>query len=178
MSAPRKRTRAPRRQPDAGDHLEQRRLAGAVDAEQGDHLAVVDGEVDAEQHLQLPVGEVDRPAREHRQVATGGSEVADLLVLDDLVDHAVEVAVDEPAGRSRAAATPRTPGISEGDHRAGDAEAAVDAGEEQRAEDAADTAEEDAGEGAGVRAALRRDDGEERCRSAPARARSRAPTTR
>src|SRR5438309_1695571 len=34
-----------RRQPDAGDDLEQRRLAGAVDAEQRDHLSVVDREV-------------------------------------------------------------------------------------------------------------------------------------
>ena len=50
---------ARRRQADAGDHLQQRRLAGAVRAEQRDHLAVVDGEVDVEQHLQLAVGEVD-----------------------------------------------------------------------------------------------------------------------
>src|SRR5439155_9515559 len=39
------------RKPNAGNDLEQGRLAGAVDAEQRDHLAVIDGEVDVEQHL-------------------------------------------------------------------------------------------------------------------------------
>src|SRR4029078_9719126 len=40
-----------RRQADAGDELEERRLPGSVHTEEGDHLAVVDGEVHAEQHL-------------------------------------------------------------------------------------------------------------------------------
>ena len=42
-----------------GDGLEQRRLAGAVGAEQGDDLALADLEVDAEQHLHVAVGDVE-----------------------------------------------------------------------------------------------------------------------
>ena len=49
----------------AGDRLQQRRLAGAVRAEQRDDLALVDLEVDAEQHLHAAVGDVE-PAHEQQ----------------------------------------------------------------------------------------------------------------
>src|SRR5205823_3040080 len=70
------------RKADAGDDLEQRRLAGAVHAEERDHLTVVDGEVDVEEHLQLTIGEVDATTGQHRQVAAGKLDTSDLLVLE------------------------------------------------------------------------------------------------
>src|SRR5205807_4263730 len=42
-----------------GYGLEQRRLAGAVGAEEGHDLPLLDLEVDAEEHLHRPVGDVD-----------------------------------------------------------------------------------------------------------------------
>jgi len=47
-----------------GDGLEEGRLAGAVGAEQGDDLVLLDVEVDAEQHLDLVVGDLDGRAGE------------------------------------------------------------------------------------------------------------------
>src|SRR5437763_41945 len=44
--------------------LEQRGLAGAVGAEQGDDLPLLNVQVDAEQHLHLVVGDVDTATRE------------------------------------------------------------------------------------------------------------------
>ena len=55
--------------------LQQRRLAGAVGAEQGDDLAFVDVEVDAEEDLQRPVGDVDA-AGSVDQRAHGGRPAA------------------------------------------------------------------------------------------------------
>ena len=59
---------------------QQRRLAGAVRAEQGDDLAGVDAQVDAEEHLDVAVGEVDaarleqgRARRPSRYAVPGGS---------------------------------------------------------------------------------------------------------
>ena len=49
---------------EARDRAQQRRLAGAVRAEQRDDLALADLEVDAEQHLHLAVRDVDRPQAE------------------------------------------------------------------------------------------------------------------
>ena len=54
MSSPSKMTAPPAAGDEARDRLEQRRLAGAVGAEQGDDLALVDLEVDAEEHLHRP----------------------------------------------------------------------------------------------------------------------------
>ena len=48
---------------DAGDRLQERGLAGAVGAEQGDDLALVDLEVDAEEHLHVAVGHVEARGR-------------------------------------------------------------------------------------------------------------------
>ena len=51
---------------EAADDAQDRRLAGAVRAEQRDALALVDLEVDVEQHLHRAVGEVDVRDLEHR----------------------------------------------------------------------------------------------------------------
>ena len=58
----------------AGDRLEDRRLAGAVGAQQGDDLAFVDLHVDAEQDLDAAVLEVDALAGQQRCV--GGHDGA------------------------------------------------------------------------------------------------------
>ena len=47
------------------DGAQQRRLAGAVRAEEGDELALLDVEVDVEQHLRAVVGDVDVAADDH-----------------------------------------------------------------------------------------------------------------
>ncbi len=54
----------------SGDRLEQRRLAGAVGAEQGDDLALVDVEVEPEQDLHGPVGRVEVSHLEERLIAS------------------------------------------------------------------------------------------------------------
>ena len=51
---------------DAGDGLHQRRLAGAVVADQADHLAGRDGEVDAVQHVDRAKALADAGEREQR----------------------------------------------------------------------------------------------------------------
>ena len=56
----------------AGDGLEQGRLAGAVGAEQGHHLVLADAGVDAEEHLQRAVGGLDPVRGEQRPAAVGG----------------------------------------------------------------------------------------------------------
>src|SRR5439155_933801 len=63
-----------------GDGLQERRLASAVRAEQGDDLALGHIEVDTEEDLHLVVGDVDAPAREDRPVLAGG-QVAPARVL-------------------------------------------------------------------------------------------------
>ena len=73
----------------------------------------------------------------------------DLLVLDDLVDHPVEVGVDELAGAADDERAEHA-GDRERDHRAGDAVRGLHAAEQQGADDAADAAE-DAGERLRVR---------------------------
>ena len=50
---------AARRRAEAGDDPQDRRLAGAVGAEQREHLAPAHLEADVEQDLHLAVGEVD-----------------------------------------------------------------------------------------------------------------------
>ena len=55
MSSPSKVTLPRRGRQQPGDALEQRRLAGAVGAEQGDDLALVDVEVEPEEDLHGPV---------------------------------------------------------------------------------------------------------------------------
>ena len=108
----------------AGDRLQQGRLAGAVGAEQGEQLVALDVDVDAEQHLQRPVRRLDALAGQqvgaealaahaaHHQpgadrVAVGRGEVArldrlldglDLVVLDQAVpagDHPHEPVAGE-----------------------------------------------------------------------------------
>ena len=59
----------PRLRQQAGDALEQRRLAGAVRAEQRDDLALVDLEVEPEQDLHRPVGHVDAATLQQRPAA-------------------------------------------------------------------------------------------------------------
>ena len=61
--------RAAARLDEAGDRLQQRRLPGAVGAEQGDDLALVDLEVDAEQHLHAVVVHVDAPHEQQLDLA-------------------------------------------------------------------------------------------------------------
>ena len=63
MSRPSKMIAPLARLDEAGDRLEQRRLAGAVGAEQRDDLALVDLEVDVEEHLHAVVVHVDAAAR-------------------------------------------------------------------------------------------------------------------
>ena len=53
--------RACDRRDDAGDGLEQRRLAGAVRTDDGDELAARDLERDAAQRVQAAIGDVKRP---------------------------------------------------------------------------------------------------------------------
>ena len=55
------------------DGLEQRRLAGAVGAEQGDDLALRDLDVDAEEDLHRVVGDVDALAHQQRPFAAPAS---------------------------------------------------------------------------------------------------------
>ena len=88
MSRPSKKMAPPIGSTDAADGLEQRRLAGAVGAEQGDDLALPHLEVDAEEHLHLVVGDVDAAAQSSGPLA--GSARARL----------------ELDGRRRASATP------------------------------------------------------------------------
>ena len=52
--------------PESADDAQQRRLAGAVGAEQGERLAFVHVEPDVEQHLHLAVREVEVAHLEHR----------------------------------------------------------------------------------------------------------------
>ena len=66
----------------AADRPQQRRLAGAVGAEHGDHLALLDAEVDAVQHLDEPVAAVEVARPRARSFAT--SQVG--------VDHGLVVA--------------------------------------------------------------------------------------
>ena len=61
--APVEDDRAVGRRHDAGDGLEQGRLAGAVGAEQGHDLALAHLEVDAEEHLDVAVAHVELRAR-------------------------------------------------------------------------------------------------------------------
>src|SRR2546421_11524244 len=91
--------RAVRRQPDAGDDLEQRGFPGAVHTEERDELAVVDGEIDVEEHLQFAVREVDALTREHRQVSASLFDALDLFFFDYFVDESVDVLVHELACR-------------------------------------------------------------------------------
>ena len=58
---------ARRRVDQAGDGLEEGRLAGAVGAEDGDHLAFLHLEVDAEQDLHTAVAGVDAPTGQQRR---------------------------------------------------------------------------------------------------------------
>src|SRR5581483_10814694 len=60
------RDRPGRRVDEAGQRLQQGRLAGAVGAEKGDDLAVLDVEVHAEKHLHRPVGHVEPAAGNER----------------------------------------------------------------------------------------------------------------
>ena len=90
IDSPRKATVPGRLRRQAGDDPQQRRLPGAVGAEQGEDLPGVDGEVDAEQHLDVPVGEVDaarrrggaarRPSRRSRAEVALGSIAAAVVV--------------------------------------------------------------------------------------------------
>src|SRR5207237_1437304 len=64
--------RARMRGGDAGDAEQRARLAGAVAAEQGDHLAARHGEVEVEDHLALPVEDVQADDFE-RGRAIGGA---------------------------------------------------------------------------------------------------------
>ena len=60
----------------AGDRLEQRRLAGAVGAEQRHDLALVDLEVDVEQHLHVAVADVEAPDEQQLGLALRGAGAA------------------------------------------------------------------------------------------------------
>src|SRR5206468_1999000 len=111
-------------------------LAGAVGAEKGDHLSVVDGEVDVEEHLELAVGEVDGPAGQHGEVFAPGLQRPDVFCLDDLVHHPVEVGVDEPRGAAYHQAGGDSGQGQRGNGAAG-AVAALDATEEKEAAAAA-----------------------------------------
>ncbi len=66
MSAPSKVTDAVGGGEEAADHSQDGRLARAVRAEQGDHLALGHREVHAEQHRHLAVGGVDAFAAQER----------------------------------------------------------------------------------------------------------------
>ena len=66
-SSPLNSHRAGLRPHEAADALEERRLAGAVGAEQGDDLAGRHVEVDVEQDLHRAVGHVDAAARQERR---------------------------------------------------------------------------------------------------------------
>ena len=67
MSRPSKHDRAAVGLDDPADRLQQRRLAGAVRAEQRDDLALVDLDVDTEQHLPAAVPDVE--AADQQQLA-------------------------------------------------------------------------------------------------------------
>ncbi len=99
---------APRRGAEAGDDPQDRRLAGAVGAEQREHLALAHLEADVEQHLHLAVGEVDRAHLDRRHLRRRllatlllGELLAQLgddqrhVVLDELGAAAHEVAADQ-----------------------------------------------------------------------------------
>ena len=79
MSWPSNRTVPPDGPGDARYRLQQRRLAGAVRAEQGDDLALADVEVDAEQHLHVAVAHVEAPHVE--QVRRRGRPSGSTVVL-------------------------------------------------------------------------------------------------
>ena len=64
---------AARRRAEPGDHPQDRRLAGAVRAEQREHLAPPDLEADVEQHLHVAVGEVDVVDLDRRARCSGST---------------------------------------------------------------------------------------------------------
>ena len=89
---------AVRRRRQAADGAEQRGLAGAVGAEQGDDLALVDVEVDVEQHLHRPVVHVDVAAHEELRVAALFGFARDLR-RHGCRGRGADVRVDRRAGR-------------------------------------------------------------------------------
>ena len=90
---------------DAGDGAQQRRLAGAVRAEEGDALALGDLEVDAEEDLHAAVADVEAPARSaaghgpaSRSAASAGPCRRRLPHLGDVVgDRVLRAGEEEPA---------------------------------------------------------------------------------
>src|SRR6202008_4997207 len=58
---------------ETGHRLQERRLAGAVGAEEGDDLAFVDLEVDTEEDLHRPVGDVESLALDELSGGTPSS---------------------------------------------------------------------------------------------------------
>ncbi len=96
---------ATRRRGEPGDGPQHRGLAGAVGAEERDHLALVDLEVDAEQHLGLSVGDVDPrdgQQRVGRHVVTSSDSTVVIGRCGDRLAVVVEAAVGQRgSGTSR-----------------------------------------------------------------------------
>src|SRR4051794_15577034 len=88
------------------------------------------------------------------------SDATDLLVLDDLVDHPIEVTGDMSPSAGNDPGTDQ-PGNGDGHEGSTDAIATVNAGEEQGTDESANR-EEDAGQRLCVRAHLRGNDRERR----------------
>src|SRR6185312_2402909 len=116
-------------------------------------------EADVEEHLQGAVGEVDAAHVEHGQMAPGGSDATDLLVLDDLLDHAVEVSLDEAAGTADDQG-PEDAGDGDGHHGPADAVLALDPAQQQHPDQAAHR-QEDGDQRLGVRPHVGRNDREQ-----------------